>query len=378
LGDAFTPCETGLQHLLERLGKDHPRYTDALALEAELRENIAQTRLRRGSENRRADRDRILGQLNRLALETVGMDFNELCNSEPPELPPSSPVKSSSKESPSKIPGWTWVLLALLSIDFGAVVIGWGLCLFGDQPNLIAYFGVVVALIGVLVAILSWVFVKRPPIALEDALHYLGTERRCRYIILGLTALIVAISFLFWPLGWVGKCGPTHTPTPTPTPTPTAIGTSTPTAIATPTVTVTPSPTLSPTATPTITPTPMPVCEVEISPCLELLLTQGQSQKKCRDDNKSGLIFLRPADLDRLQMLSVGAVLTETKVADGCICAWRGKVQRREGGWGPSKEITSPITACRFSIELPDQVANIELWLTVGGQTASFIIRVEE
>ena len=34
MSDAFTPYETGLAHFLGRLGQDHPRYTEALTLEA--------------------------------------------------------------------------------------------------------------------------------------------------------------------------------------------------------------------------------------------------------------------------------------------------------------------------------------------------------
>ena len=78
--DPFTCYETGLRHLLARIGKEHPRYHDALSLEAQLRENIAQARVEGDTENRRADRNRIVGQLNRLALEATGCDFNALCS----------------------------------------------------------------------------------------------------------------------------------------------------------------------------------------------------------------------------------------------------------------------------------------------------------
>ena len=77
--DAFTPYETGLAHFLERLEQDHPRYTEALTLEAQLRENVGQARLDGDTETRRADRARILRELNRLALQTVRISFNTLC-----------------------------------------------------------------------------------------------------------------------------------------------------------------------------------------------------------------------------------------------------------------------------------------------------------
>ena len=79
MSDAFTPYETGLARFLERLGQDHPRYTEALTLEAQLRENVGQARLDGDTETRRADRNRILRELNRLALQTVRLSFNELC-----------------------------------------------------------------------------------------------------------------------------------------------------------------------------------------------------------------------------------------------------------------------------------------------------------
>ena len=79
MSDAFTPYETGLARFLERLGQDHPRYTEALTLEAQLRENVGVARLDGDTETRRADRARILRVLNRLALETVQISFNDLC-----------------------------------------------------------------------------------------------------------------------------------------------------------------------------------------------------------------------------------------------------------------------------------------------------------
>jgi formylglycine-generating enzyme required for sulfatase activity len=79
MSDAFTLYETGLAYFLERLGQDHPRYTEALTLEAQLRENVGVARLDGDTEIRRADRSRILRELNRLALETVRISFNTLC-----------------------------------------------------------------------------------------------------------------------------------------------------------------------------------------------------------------------------------------------------------------------------------------------------------
>jgi len=79
MSDAFTPYETGLARFQEHLEQDHPRYAEALTLEAQLRENVGQARLDGDTEIRRADRARILRELNRLALETVRVSFNRLC-----------------------------------------------------------------------------------------------------------------------------------------------------------------------------------------------------------------------------------------------------------------------------------------------------------
>jgi len=79
MNDAFTPYETGLARLLERLGNDHPRYAEAQMFQIRLRENLDQVRSFSDSENLRSERNRIMAQLNRLALETVGKGFNDFC-----------------------------------------------------------------------------------------------------------------------------------------------------------------------------------------------------------------------------------------------------------------------------------------------------------
>ena len=77
--DVFTPYETGLTHLLRRLGKDHPRYTEALTLQSRLLENIVQARRYGDTETRRAERAQIIDTLNNLSLDVLGKSFNELC-----------------------------------------------------------------------------------------------------------------------------------------------------------------------------------------------------------------------------------------------------------------------------------------------------------
>jgi hypothetical protein len=75
--DAFSSYEHGLKALLERLGKDHPRYPEALTLQSRLLENIAHARLYGDNEIRRAERAQIVDGLNKLAME-LGVSFVEL------------------------------------------------------------------------------------------------------------------------------------------------------------------------------------------------------------------------------------------------------------------------------------------------------------
>ena len=56
MSDVFTPYETGLARLLERLGQDYPRYAKGLTLQSRLLENFAQARRYGDTETRRADR----------------------------------------------------------------------------------------------------------------------------------------------------------------------------------------------------------------------------------------------------------------------------------------------------------------------------------
>jgi len=78
MSDPLTALESGLTRLLERIGSEHPRYTEALALQSRLLENISAARIYGDTETRRAERAQIVDALNRLALETVGISFNEL------------------------------------------------------------------------------------------------------------------------------------------------------------------------------------------------------------------------------------------------------------------------------------------------------------
>jgi len=84
--DTFTSCEVGLEQLVDRLGKNHPRYPEALKLSEQLRENIRQVRAQGDDSSRQSERKRVLRQLNRLALGTLGAGFRESGFGEPPSL----------------------------------------------------------------------------------------------------------------------------------------------------------------------------------------------------------------------------------------------------------------------------------------------------
>lgn len=78
MADAFTLYEVGMGRLLERLGGNHPDYTDALVYQQRLQENIAQARKYGDTETRRAERAQIVDALNQLAMEALGSSFSEI------------------------------------------------------------------------------------------------------------------------------------------------------------------------------------------------------------------------------------------------------------------------------------------------------------
>ncbi len=76
--EVYTHYEHGLQTLLERLGKEHYRYTEALTLQARLLENIALTQQYGDTETRRAERAQILDGLNALSIAVLQVSFNDV------------------------------------------------------------------------------------------------------------------------------------------------------------------------------------------------------------------------------------------------------------------------------------------------------------
>ncbi len=79
MSDAFTPYERGLREFQRQLGERHERLLDFLNYDHQLLMNIRQAREDGDTPTLSAERNRIVRQLNTLALETVGVSFNEIC-----------------------------------------------------------------------------------------------------------------------------------------------------------------------------------------------------------------------------------------------------------------------------------------------------------
>jgi len=78
--DAYAAYETGLRVLLERLTRDHPRYSEALVYQHRLTENIAKVRrYGKDTDDLEVARFEVLERLDQLAGETLGATFSELC-----------------------------------------------------------------------------------------------------------------------------------------------------------------------------------------------------------------------------------------------------------------------------------------------------------
>ncbi len=78
MNDIYAQYEDGLEKLLSRIGRDHPRYMEVLTLLARLQENINRAQRYGDSENIRTDRSYVIARLNVIALEELGITFSEL------------------------------------------------------------------------------------------------------------------------------------------------------------------------------------------------------------------------------------------------------------------------------------------------------------
>jgi len=78
--DIYIIYETGLRQLLNQVGREHPDHAEALIYQQRLSENIAQSRRYGNTDTRKAERAEIIGHLNKFALATLGLSFDELCH----------------------------------------------------------------------------------------------------------------------------------------------------------------------------------------------------------------------------------------------------------------------------------------------------------
>jgi tetratricopeptide (TPR) repeat protein len=136
MSDPLTALERGLTRLLERMGSDHPRYTEALTLQSRLLENISATRIYGDTETRRAERAQTVEALNQLALEVTGVSFNELCG---------LPTKPSSRMLRWKAVArryWLPLAASVLAVGLGAFYL---LDLGRQAPDMGAGFNIAIA-----------------------------------------------------------------------------------------------------------------------------------------------------------------------------------------------------------------------------------------
>jgi hypothetical protein len=121
--DAFTPHEVGLTRLLEELDKDHQCYANASLLAAEFHENIRKARLLTDSDNLRGERYRILEQLNRLALEDLGISFSDLCKEDSSQPPAGDTARIGSRRFVAEV---VVAIVVVLAIAVGLCsTVGW-------------------------------------------------------------------------------------------------------------------------------------------------------------------------------------------------------------------------------------------------------------
>jgi hypothetical protein len=78
--DPYSPYEDGLNRLLDKLGRDHPRFKEILTYQQRLQENLRQIRRHGDTEIRKAERSEIISHLIEIALAELGVSYNELCD----------------------------------------------------------------------------------------------------------------------------------------------------------------------------------------------------------------------------------------------------------------------------------------------------------
>jgi len=93
--DIYSSYEAGLDRLLSQMRRDHPGYSEALTYQQRLIENIARSRQYGDTEIYQSNRAEIIAQLNRIALQELGMSFDEVCR-------PSTPTTRDERTGPGE------------------------------------------------------------------------------------------------------------------------------------------------------------------------------------------------------------------------------------------------------------------------------------
>ncbi len=384
---SFDAYEYGLRRLLERLGRKHSRYGTALAYQQRLLENINDSRVFGDNDDRQSQRAEIIGSLNRLALETIRISFNELCELmqgepapavpiEPPQdvstpLPLSPAVtRADRKVSTGTKLLWLWFL-------FGFVLFGVLIILFFEQLRyLLESVAPVLALLGLfgLICLLGLSALSRhfgtELVRILESLSGQTSEfpilqDRTRQVLSfiggGALALFVGILVVFSsPSSPMENGTPTATIELTFTPSLTLTSTFIPSS----TLTLTPSPTPSPTSTATVTPTststpiktlaPTPDCENVKIDYLELSINEGAVNRVCP-------ITLYRSDVENRANLSGQVFFTGPNAAQ-CSC---------QRCWinvpGAEHVSIECFRDCVFSIPISDQVKTLNVALDLYG-----------
>lgn len=77
--DTYSGYERGLDSLLAKINNSSSEYFRLLSLQQRLEENIRDARTFGDSQNRKSERAEIILQLNQMAITTINLTFNELC-----------------------------------------------------------------------------------------------------------------------------------------------------------------------------------------------------------------------------------------------------------------------------------------------------------
>jgi hypothetical protein len=126
MSDAFTPYERGLEEFRQELGERPEQLLDFLSYEQQLHANIRQARHDGDTPMLSAERNRIVRQLNVLAIEKVEKSFNEMCGLERQEPVLTMPMV---RLSPAATLFFNAIVVVLLALALRPLVLAWLPCI---------------------------------------------------------------------------------------------------------------------------------------------------------------------------------------------------------------------------------------------------------